>query len=141
MKIKKNCLTLLEIMIVILLITIITGVIGYNMKGALDKGRAFRTERAREQLQDMLLYCLASNGKMTIEQIIRSPLEALESIGLVKNPAELLKDGWGVPFVIKPTRSKNDFEIQSERFLKYQKEHHLALSEERESDLADYESF
>ena len=35
---KKRALTLLEVMIVIFLITLITGTIGYSMRGTLDKG-------------------------------------------------------------------------------------------------------
>ena len=51
---KKNFLTLLEIMIVIALITIIGGVLGYNMKGSLEKGKAFKTEQAIKQIDDIL---------------------------------------------------------------------------------------
>ena len=60
---RKSALTLLEIMIVIFLITLITGAIGYNMKGALDRGRAFRTEQAKEQLLNLLLICLEEGEK------------------------------------------------------------------------------
>ena len=38
---KKRAITLLEIMIVILLIGLIGGVVSYNLKGTLDKGKAF----------------------------------------------------------------------------------------------------
>ena len=62
MKKKKRALTLLEIMIVIFLITLITGAIGYNMLGTLDRGRVFRTQQAKEQLHDLLLICLADKG-------------------------------------------------------------------------------
>jgi type II secretory pathway pseudopilin PulG len=72
----KRTLTLLEIMIVIFLITLITGVIGYNMKGSLDKGKAFRTSQAKEQLHDMLLLALAEGESM--ENIIASPIAALK---------------------------------------------------------------
>ncbi len=58
MKRKKRAFSLLEVMVVIFLITLITGAIGYNMKGTLDKGRAFRTEQAKTQLHDLLLICI-----------------------------------------------------------------------------------
>ena len=43
MKIKrKSPLTIIEIMIVIFIISIVGGVMSYNMKGSLVKGRAFK---------------------------------------------------------------------------------------------------
>ena len=65
---KKRTFTLLEIMIAISLSVLITGVIGYNMRGSLDRGRAFRTEQGSEQLRDMLLLCLADGN--TIEELL-----------------------------------------------------------------------
>src|SRR5271169_624785 len=100
MKRKKRALTLLEIMIVIFLITLITGTIGYSMRGTLDKGRAFRTKQGMEQLHDLLLICLAETEKGTAEDIAKNPLVYLKELGLAKDPENLVKDGW-----------KQDFEI------------------------------
>jgi len=119
----KRAFTLLEIMIVILLITIITGAIGYNMKGTLEKGKAFRTERAMEQLHDLLLYCYAETRDA--DQILKNVESSISSTGLAKNPKELLKDGWGVPFEIKTTKNKGDFTIHSERLESYNRSHKL----------------
>lgn len=119
----KRTFTLLEIMIVILLITIITGAIGYNMKGTLEKGKAFRTERAKEQLHDLLLYCYAESKDT--DQILKNVEQAIITTGLAKNPKELLKDGWGVPFEIKATKGKNDFVIHSEKLESYNRAHKL----------------
>jgi prepilin-type N-terminal cleavage/methylation domain-containing protein len=124
---KKRAFTLLEIMIVILLITIITGAIGYNMKGTLEKGKAFRTERAKEQLHDLLLYCYADTKDADL--ILKNVEGAITSTGLAKNPKELMKDGWGVPFVIKATKFKNDFLIHSERLESYNRTHKLGHME------------
>ena len=98
-------------MIVICLITLITGVIGYNMKGSLDKGKRFRTEQAMEQLHDMLLLALSEGKK--IDEILRDPKTVLLDMGLAKNPDNLLKDGWNEPFQIKASSSKKDFLITS----------------------------
>lgn len=114
---KKRALTLLEIMIVICLITLITGVIGYNMKGSLDKGKAFRTEQAKEQLRDMLLLALSDGEKM--EDILANPKKSLTNLGLAKDPESLLKDGWNQPFSIRANRAKTDFLIDSPRFTEY----------------------
>lgn len=114
---KKKAFTLLEIIIVIFLITLITGAVGYSLRGTLDKGRAFRTEQAKEQLHDLLLMCLAEGEKA--DEIIKDPAKVLNKYGLAKNPKKIIEDGWGIPFRITLTRGKNDFEIASEGLKKY----------------------
>ncbi len=121
-------MTLLEIMIVIFLITLITGAIGYNMLGTLDRGRVFRTSQAKEQLHDLLLICLADKGDA--EAIAKNPIQYLKEVGLAKDPENLIKDGWKQPFIIKPTRDKTDFEIRSEGLEKYNKKKGIASSGE-----------
>lgn len=122
---KKRTLTLLEIMIVIFLITLITGTIGYSMRGTLDRGRAFRTEQAREQLHDLLLICLAEKGNAN--DIATYPLKYLNALGLAKDPENLLKDGWKQNFVIT-VKNKNDFDIKSKAWEKYKNKLDQALS-------------
>jgi general secretion pathway protein G len=114
---KKRALTLLEIMIVICLITLITGVIGYNMKGSLDKGKAFRSEQAKDQLRDMLLLALSEGKKM--DTILSNPKDTLKSLGLARDPDNLVKDGWNEEFLIRSNKGKNDFIISSKRLDKY----------------------
>jgi type II secretory pathway pseudopilin PulG len=114
----KRYIKLLEIMIVIFLITLITGAIGYNMKGSLDKGKAFRSIQAREQIHDMLLLLLAE-GKDP-ETLASEPLKYLKELNLAKNPEKLMKDGWGADFKIALTRDKKDFKITSDNSSKYE---------------------
>jgi len=99
MRKKKYALTLLEIMIVIVLIGLIGSVIGYNMKGSLDEGRAFKTEFAINQITDILMLEVAK-GEETIESVIDKKESHLRNSGLVKDVNKLLKDGWGTPFEI-----------------------------------------
>jgi type II secretory pathway pseudopilin PulG len=134
-RVKKRALTLLEIMIVICLITLITGVIGYNMKGSLDKGKAFRTEQAMTQLQDMLLLVLSEG--ISMEQILKNPEDALKSLGLARDPANLLKDGWNKEFSIRANAQKSDFIIRSNNLNNYYKridKKNVSLADESESD-------
>lgn len=109
---KKRTLTLIEIMIVILLITIIGGAVGYNMKGSLDKGKKFRTERGIEALHDMLLLCL-DEGKEGAK-LAENPYTYIRDLGLSKDAKKALQDGWGKPYKIKYLTDKNDFEITSD---------------------------
>jgi len=129
---KKHALTLLEVMIVIFLITLITGVIGYNMKGSLDKGKAFRTEQAVSQLQDMLLLGLSEGKKM--DAILSDPKAVLEELGLARDPEGLLKDGWNEKFTITSNQNKSDFKIVSRNLNKYKEKKSGKAAVSQESD-------
>lgn len=132
---SKRSLTLLEIMIVIFLITLITGVIGYNMKGSMDKGKAFRTVQAQEQLHDLLIMAL-SEGE-TQAKILENPIAALKKVGIAKDPNKLLKDGWGDPFEITAAKKKGDFQIKSANLATYNQK--LKKIDKQEADSSDDE--
>ncbi|PIS03295.1 MAG: hypothetical protein COT85_01035 [Chlamydiae bacterium CG10_big_fil_rev_8_21_14_0_10_42_34] len=129
---KKRALTLLEIMIVIFLITLITGAIGYNMRGTLDKGRAFRTEQAQDQLYDLLMICLADGEN--IDDLAKSPEKCLRKQGLAKDPEKLVLDGWNQKFIISVAPGKNDLKISSKALSKYQKK-----MKKTDADIVDFE--
>jgi type II secretory pathway pseudopilin PulG len=96
---KKRALTLLEIMIVIFLIGLIGSVIGVNMKGSLEEGKAFKTRQARDQITDILMLEVARGA--LIDDVVKEPVKYLENSGMVKKPDEFIKDGWGELFEIK----------------------------------------
>ena len=85
-------------MIVIFLIGLIGSVIGYNVKGSLEEGKAFRSEQGIAKLRDILLM-EAANG-IDMEDIVDNPKHYLKRTGLVADPDKLLKDGWGQPYLI-----------------------------------------
>ncbi|MBI2810780.1 MAG: prepilin-type N-terminal cleavage/methylation domain-containing protein [Candidatus Melainabacteria bacterium] len=116
MKRKKRALTLLEIMIVIVLIGIIGSVIGFNMKGSLDEGRAFKSRQAKEQITDILMLEVARG--MPIDEVITKREQVLANSGLVKKPKDFLKDGWGVEFEVKPYGKSSERIIVSSAKLK-----------------------
>jgi general secretion pathway protein G len=118
MKKKKRSLTLLEIMIVIVLIGLIGSVIGFNMKGSLDEGRAFKTRQAQEQIQDILMLEVARGTPM--DDVIRDREKYLETSGLVKKPRDFLKDGWGEEFDVKANgRGNGEIIVKSSRLAAY----------------------
>lgn len=96
---KKYAMTLLEIMIVIFIIGIIGSVIGYNMRGSLDQGKAFKTKEAARKLYEIVLLEEANNNKIDkdvdLEQAIATVLKKSD---LVRRPKDLMKDGWGETF-------------------------------------------
>lgn len=110
---KKRALTLIEIMIVILLITMIGGAIGYNVKGSLNRGREFKTEQAQQQLSDLLDICLQDG--IDPEKILKEPEKYLRELGLAKDPRSLLKDGWGKPFIITLKPNKKEFDVKVDK--------------------------
>ncbi len=122
MKKQKRAVTLLEMMIVVVLIGIIASVIGVNMKKSLDEGKAFKTERAKEQIHDAVLYHIATSDQYTLKQIIEDEeilQKVLDESPLIKDSASFLKDGWGDRFQIKLTRDKHEFAVESVNLNKY----------------------
>ncbi|MBY0529821.1 MAG: type II secretion system GspH family protein [Rhabdochlamydiaceae bacterium] len=115
---KKQALTLIEIMIVIVLIGLIGSVIGYNMKGSLEEGRAFKTEKAIDQIHDILMLEVAK-GDATIDEVVSNPDGFLAKSNLVKDPSKLLKDGWGKRFQIKSIDRGQDISVASDSFDQY----------------------
>ena len=132
MIIKKRYITLLEIMIVVLLIGIISSVIGYNVKGSLNKGKAFKTQMAQKQIKD-ILYLSISEGKK-IDDVTKNHKQYLKDSGLVKSIDNLLKDGWGEGFIIK--NDKNNILVKSKKLEEYLKKHNKSI--ELEEDEEDY---
>ena len=100
-------------MIVIFLIGIIGSVIGYNMKGSLEEGKAFKTERAIEQMTDILSLAIAQGSDP--EAVKADPATYLKRSGLVKNPDSLTKDGWGIPLNIAYDATQGELHVTSER--------------------------
>ncbi len=123
---KKRTLTLLEIMIVIVLIGLIGSVLGYNMKGSLDEGRAFKTRQAREQIHDILMLEVARGA--SIEDVVKDRQIYLKNSGLVKNPNALLKDGWGQEFEVKVDgRSNGEIIVHSARLKSHEDKKNVKL--------------
>jgi len=100
----KRPLTLLEIMIVVFLIGLIGSAIGYNMKGSLDKGRAFKTEQAILRIEDALEIA-KMDGNFNIENQ-DDIADALIRSGLFKDPEKALKDAWGKDIKIEANDEK-----------------------------------
>lgn len=107
----------MEIMIVIFLIGLIGGVISYNMKGSMDEGRVFKSERGIEQVSDMLRLAIARGA--TPAEVQANPEFYLNQSGIVKDAKKLLKDGWGDPYEIIQTPGGADIVVRSEKLTKY----------------------
>lgn len=118
---QKRSMTLLEIMVVIFIIGIIGTVIGVNMKGSLEEGKAFKSEKGSKQVYEILTLEI-SKGNLNIESL--SPADAIAAIkssGFAVDPEKLLEDGWGKQYEILKTEDLSDIRIVSEGFVQYLK--------------------
>ncbi len=114
---KKMPFTLMEIMIVIFLIGLIGGVISYNMKGSMDEGRAFKTERGIEQIGDTLRLAIARGASPA--EVQAEPEFYINQAGIVKDAKKLLKDGWNQPYEIVQSPDKADIIVRSAKLTEY----------------------
>lgn len=132
--IRKRKITLIEVMIVIFLIAIIGGVIGYNMRGSLDEGRAFKSREGARKIREVLLlqYAEGIDGY----KIAANPDRYLQRSNLVDRVEELLKDGWGEKYKI--AFKNNDFVITSKNLERYKKKKKPQQLDEEPEDEFDF---
>ncbi len=111
----KRAITLLEVMIVVLLIGIIGSVLGYNMKGSLDEGKAFKSREGARQVRDILLMQVQDEDKLkklVENNNLKEIGEVLLDSGLVADPQKLLVDGWDVPYTFKVVDDNGVFDLK-----------------------------
>lgn len=131
---KKRAFTLLEIMVVVFLIGLIGSVVGYNMKGSLEEGKVFKTEQAKEQIEDLLNLQIAQG--YPVSDVESDPGKYLQNAGHSK-PKNLLKDGWGQPFEIYTVRG--EIRVRSQKLKNYnEKKKRKGLTKTFEAE-EDYE--
>lgn len=118
---KKRPLTLIEIMVVLFIITIITSVIGVNMKGTMKEGKAFKSEKGSKQVYDILTLEIAKNPAI-ITSLVQDPTKILNSTGLVADAKKILVDGWGEAFVITYDEVELEIKVTSKPWLNYLKQ-------------------
>lgn len=115
--IKKRYMSLLEIMIVILLIGVITSVVGFNVKGSLEKGKVFKTEQAIIQIKDLLLLEVA--GGADIGDVVKNPVEYLTKSGVPKDPEKFIIDGWGEKLLVEAISNNTNIRVTSRKLKNY----------------------
>ncbi len=111
---QKRPFTLLEIMIVIFLIGLIGSVIGYNMKGSMDEGKAFKTQQAISQMENIFELQIAKGADP--EYVSLNVEHHLIDSGIVKSPKKLMKDGWGKKFDFIYDEATGVIKIVSEKY-------------------------
>lgn len=112
--VKRFYMTLLEIMIVILIIGFITGVVGYNVKGSLEKGKGFKTKQAALRIKEILSLEMAE-GNADSNYIGTQWPTYLKNSAFVKDLDSLKKDAWGNPFVVIYEPTSGDIVVTSSK--------------------------
>lgn len=113
-KLRKRFITLIEMMIVMFLIAMITGVIAYNYTGSLEEGKAFKTKNGMEKIHTILDLHMASNPGESLGDW----KTIVQNSPLVKNANELTKDGWGQEYNVT-TGDHGSIEIKSAKYEEY----------------------
>lgn len=121
---KKRFLTLIEIMIVMFLIMLIMGVVAYNYRGALDQGKIFKTEGNIAKIENVLDLAVAQNPSL-IDDIESNWKEVIARSPLVKDPAVVVKDGWGEDYEVHVEEGK--IEVRSRQLDEYKRSHSSQL--------------
>ena len=90
--------------------------------GSLDKGKAFKTELAITQIQDVL--SLEITDKDDIASLDKSQVvEILERSGLVRDPKKLVEDGWRKDFTYAVDENTGKITVTSDKLNAFNDKH------------------
>lgn len=117
---KKRALTLIEVMVVILLIGLIGGALAFNMRGSMDRGKAFKTEQKIARAKEVLMM-EQTTGTYTNEQLQANAEGILKESGLVQS--DPLKGGWNENLEVEVNEETGEIVITSKKLAVYQSKH------------------
>jgi len=117
--IKRRFVTLVEMMIVMFLIAMITGVIAYNYSGGLDEGKAFKTREGMTKISNILEMYLTKNPEEKTN--LNTTWQGIvNSSSLVKKGSDLIHDGWGGDYYVNFDENSGEIIITSKKYEDYQ---------------------
>lgn len=119
--IKRRFVTLIEMMIVMFLIALITGVVAYNYRGSLEEGKIFKTKTGIVKLETILNLEIAKNPELA-RNITSNWQAIIMNSPLVHDPASLITDGWGEPYEVS-VEENGAVKVTSRRFNEYLRTH------------------
>lgn len=123
MKVKRRFVTLIEMMIVMFLIALITGVVAYNYRGSLEEGKVFKTRTGIEKITTILNLAIAKNPDLA--RGIQSNWQTIIfNDSLVHDPKSLVLDGWGQPYNVDVDEN-GAIKVSSARLDEYDRSHQL----------------
>lgn len=116
-KIKTRFFTLIEMMIVLSIISLLLGVLGYRYASTLDEGKAFKTKFAMERLSG-ILNLKAADDPNFLSNVQSGWFEVASQSPLVNNVDSVTRDGWGNLFDVNLGQD-GSIEIQSKKYADY----------------------
>ncbi|ANG66009.1 type II secretion system protein [Chlamydia gallinacea] len=111
---RKQSITLIEMMVVITLIGIIGGALAFNMRGSIQKGKAFQSEQNCAKIYDILMMEYAT-GNLSLREIVDRKEVILEGAAWCKEGKKLLKDAWGEDIIVKVSETGDDLVVFSSK--------------------------
>ena len=117
---KKFALTILEVMVVIFIIGIVGTVVGINMKGSLEQGKAFKSEKGSKQVYEILSLEAAKDDDVITMIENGKAKHVLANSGLPQDADKLMKDGWGNLYAIDVV--DGEIKVTSKAYIKYLRE-------------------
>ncbi|MBA3237017.1 MAG: prepilin-type N-terminal cleavage/methylation domain-containing protein [Parachlamydiaceae bacterium] len=124
-KIKTRFFTLIEMMIVLSIISLLLGVLGYRYASTLDEGKAFKTKFAMERLSGILNLKSADDPSF-LSNIPGQWLDVATNSPLVNNVDSITRDGWGNLFEVNLSQD-GSIEIHSKKYEDYLKNNRQSL--------------
>ncbi|NGX53562.1 MAG: hypothetical protein K1000chlam4_00274 [Chlamydiae bacterium] len=116
---KKRAVTLIEIMIVIMLISLIGGALAFNMRGSMDQGRAFKTDQNIARVRDILLMATVDDD-LTTDYVVTHWENIVEKSAIVDGK-KVVFDGWKDKLNV--AASGDDIVVTSTKLDKYRTDH------------------
>lgn len=114
----RRYVTLIEMMIVMFLIALITGVVAYNYRGSLDEGKAFKTSTGIQKLETILNLEVAKNPESR-DRIASNWKDVVKSSPLVQDSSALEKDGWGADYQVSVDPDSGAIKVDSANLREY----------------------
>jgi len=127
-KLKRRFVTLIEMMIVMFLIALITGVIAYNYRGTLEEGKAFKTKAGIEKLET-ILSLRASDDPDLLDDIQSKWQDVIKTSPLVHSPSALIKDGWGGEYEVEV--DDGEIKVRSQKYEDYKRSNPTMFGEDK----------
>lgn len=109
---KRHALTLIEIMLVIVLIGVVGGALAFNLRGALDRGKAFKTEETHKKIE-AILSIAAVEDDPTVVLSEWDTVVSISPIVKVKKIGGNIVDAWGNPFDVTIDPDNGSFLVSS----------------------------
>ena len=102
----KRALTLIEMIVVLMLLTMITGALAYNYKGSLDTGKKFERKEMLSSINTILEIALAQ-GDIQSQNDADNWANIITKSPLVKNSADTIAKAQAIGFQVQYIQSGN----------------------------------